>query len=133
MPIVWIFALGMIHLMSELIGGQGKFNILLFQASFIFVPLSILLTAILLFLIDSLEQSLISQIEPNFDLKSITKLIQESKEVKFMNMLTYIVYPVCCLWICHRVKVIYSISYLGAVTSVVAPFLLIYLLSLFII
>lgn len=133
LPILWIFALGMIHLVAEILGGHGIFSLFLFQGSFIFVPLTIIVTILLLFLIDSLEQSLISQIEPNFDLKAITKIIQESKEIKLMNLLTYFVYPVSFLWICFRVKYIYSITFLKAVVAVITPFSLIYILSLLVI
>ena len=131
-PLVWFFIVSMVHLTADLFGGTGSYKLLLYQSSFIFIPLTAILIFIISFTIVGLEGKLIWEIKEETSMKEISQMILSSSEIEVIKILFRVFYFIAVVWIAYRIKQIYSISLLVSFTSIISPFILIYLLTILI-
>ena len=122
----------MVHLTADLFGGTGSYKLLLYQSSFIFIPLTAILIFIISFTIVGLEGKLIWEIKEETSMKEISQMILSSSEIEVIKILFRVFYFIAVVWIAYRIKQIYSISLLVSFTSIISPFILIYLLTILI-
>ena len=131
-PLVWFFILSIVHLTADLFGGSGSYKLFAYQSSFIFIPLTAILLFIITFSIVGLEDKVIWEIKPNTSMKEISQMILSSSEIEVVKLLFRVSYVFALFWIAYRIKVIYSINLFVALASIIAPFMLIYLLTVLI-
>jgi hypothetical protein len=131
-PLVWLFIVSIVHLTADLFGGTGSYKLLLYQSSFIFIPLTAILIFIVFFSIVALEGKLIWEIKEETSMKEISQMILSSSEIEVIKILFRTFYFMALVWIAYRIKAIYSISLMVSFASIISPFILIYLLSILI-
>jgi hypothetical protein len=131
-PLVWFFIVSIIHLTADLFGGNGSYKLLLYQSSFIFIPLTGIIVFIISFSIVGLEGKLIWEIKEETTMKEISQMILSSSEIEVIKTLFRIFYLIAIVWIAYRIKALYSISLLVSCASIIAPFVLIYFLTILI-
>jgi hypothetical protein len=131
-PLFWIFIVALIHLSSEVFGGEGQFKLLLYQVSFIFAPLIIIFIIMSFLLLEKIEGDLIWRITKFTSRKEISDMILSSLEMKILRASMVVIYVLSLFWIISRVNSIYKLNYVMATLAVVLPFVTIYLISILI-